>query len=1403
MFLLVTSSGKCWIRKVNPNRHYIMKSQIWFTAAAAAVGLVLAALPATSGPEDKDREIPDPLKPWIGWSLWETKDVESPAPYHDAKQPLRLWPSRLALEVTGTGGKFTLGVTVFNATWVSLPGGGELWPIEVTANGAVVPVVEHAGRPAVKLVAGHYDLAGAYRWQGVPLRIAMPADIGILSLTLDGQAVALPVWDAEGFLWLKRDASTAQTDKDFLAVKLNSLLEDGIPLWLHTELELIVAGKSREESLGVILPEGWKLASVVSPIPVAVDDGGLLKAQVRAGKWTVKVAAFRLDHPTEFAYATKVKPAAAEQLVAFHARPDFRLLEITGLPAIDVSQTTFPAQWREFPVYRWDTATPFRMAERMRGMGLQKPAGLSIARELWLDQNGGGLTFRDRITGSMQQIWRLDAAAGQDLGSVRTQGQGQLITRNPLTGLLGVEVRERELNMEATGRMACGKELSATGWRTDADGLNVTLNLPPGWRLFALFGADWVSGDWLTAWTLLDLFLLLIFTLAVFRMWGFGAALLAFVAFGLAYHEPGAPRYAWLVLLIPLALLRVVLQGWGRRLLETGKWAAALALVLVLVPFLGKQIQQGLYPQLENVAGTYQGQSDRHIAFMPAGSAGGTGGERAAPDATGEYADAFSAVDVLPGSSSLLRRKVQSQENLQYDTKARIQTGPGVPEWSWRAVRFGWNGPVTAAQSVRPILIPLMLERALALARVVLLLGLAAVLLNVPRVRRAVFRKVGTAAAACVALCLLGGTRVQAQLPEKEMLETLRTRLLEKSDAYPNAADIPQVSLTLWDRKLTMEVEIHTATRTAVPLPGKLPTWSPVTVKVDDQPDATLRRDGGYLWIVLPAGVHRVTVEGLLADLTEWQWTYQLRPRHVTIEAPGWQVSGLRPGGLPEAQVFFTRVRQTTSGEASYDRPSLQSAVSVERQLELGLVWQVRTTVSRLSPPGNAVSLRVPLLPGENVISSNAVVKEGFIEVRLAAQQKEFTWQGELAVVPQLKLATRSNDTWVERWSLVASPVWNVAIAGVAPVFETGNEGLVPVWTPWPGENVELQISRPEAVPGATVTVDRCNHEITLGKRQCSSALALSLRCSVGEDFVVELPANVDATSLTSDGAAIPLRKDGNKVIVPLKPGQQEVALKWKTDLPLDFRTQAEAVLLAVESSNITTTIQMPDDRWVLWASGPLRGPAVRFWGILLGSLLTAWVLGRVAYSPLRSVEWMLLSIGLTQIWLPLALLVVGWLFLLAWRGRESFLRLPPWVHNLWQLFLIVLTLGVLGIFITIVAEGLLGQPEMFISGNGSTRSLLRWYEARCAGMLPQPQCFSISIWWYRLLMLLWALWLAAALIRWLLWGWQQFSSGSCFRRRPAKTRMLPPPLPAYTSQSLTSSSQPITSSLPPLPPLP
>ncbi|MDE0855386.1 MAG: hypothetical protein OSA97_13290, partial [Nevskia sp.] len=94
---------------------------------------------------------------------------------------------------------------------------------------------------------------------------------------------------------------------------------------------------------------------------------------------------------------------------------------------------------------------------------------------------------------------------------------------------------------------------------------------------------------------------------------------------------------------------------------------------------------------------------------------------------------------------------------------------------------------------------------------------------------------------------------------------------------------------------------------------------------------------------------------------------------------------------------------------------------------------------------------------------------------------------------------------------------------------------------------------------------------------------------------------------------------------------------------------------------------------------------------------------------------------------------------------------------------------------------GLLGQPEMQIAGNGSSGHSLHWYQDRFDPALPQAWVLSAPLWLYRLLMLLWALWLANALLGWLRWGWEQFSAGGLWRQ-PAPKTAAPAPAPPPTS---------------------
>lgn len=1361
----------------------------------AVAVLLLGVIPAgrVCG-QDESREIPTPLQEWQEWATWDVRHRDCPTPYYSGNEHFCFWPSTLSLSADDDEGAWNVEISTFDKTWVPLPGSPETWPTNVRSGSEPLVVVERDGRPFTELPAGRHQITGEFRWDEMPQTIAVPRQIGIVSLEVAGSAIAIANWDAQGNVWLKRTQREVE-EKDLLAAQVYRVLEDGIPLWLLTEVELSVSGKSREEELGWILPEGWIVSRVDSPLPVAIDEAGRLKAQVRAGTWTIRIDAFRTTDVSEIRYAEDAQPTVDRELVAFRADPQLRLAEIEGLQVVDVAQTEFPDQWRDLPVYQWQTDTPFSLVEKMRGMGTERPEGLSITRQMWLDDDGRGLTFQDTVRGRMQRIWRLDVAEGAELGSVRIDGAGQLITENPETGAEGVEVRTRNLQLQAIGRVERADDLPATGWRASADSLHATLMLPPGWRMFALFGADHVEGDWLTAWTLLDLFLLLIFSLAVFRLWGFWAGLVAFLAFGLTYHEPAAPRFTWFFLLIPIALLRVTPAGGAHRWLVRWKYLAAVVLALVLVPFVARQVQSAIYPQLETPGQNYVA---RRMFWQTGSGARNALSSRAMTEQQPGVSDAYRARSQRLEERGIVRRKSEEEavrlgrpasadsmvkeaaggglgggggglggamfetSNLQYDPQAKIQTGPALPEWSWNIVNCYWSGPVSAEQQIRAVLVPQSVHRVMNAVRVALLVAVVAILFGVRRLRSPFGKRT---AAAIVLLSCLVPSRSYAQFPDQQMLNTLRERLLEQSDAYPTAAEISSATLTVRENRVTMEAEIHAALRVAVPLPGRLPAWSPVSVSLDGQPDVLLLRHDNSLWLVVEPGVHRATVEGLLPEVTEWNWAFRLKPRRVSIDAPDWTVTGVRENGVPEGHVFFRRDQPAAGGEAAYDRRDFHPVLVVDRHLEIGHKWQVRTMVSRLSADGTTVSVRVPLLPGESVLTGNVEVEDGMVEVQLSPQLGGFGWVSELPLGDEIELAAPQTDQWVERWHLVTSPVWNVELPELAPVYEAQQEELVPVWHPWPGESITLSFSKPGAVAGEVNTVQRVVHEVSLGRRERTSRLNLSVQSSLGGDFAIGIDPEAEISSLKLDEQAIPVRRVDGHLIVPLHPGEQTIDVTWRTDEAMQAVAEAGEVVLPVDQANVMTVMSVPASRWVLWADGPLRGPAVRFWTIVVCAVLAALVLGSLPQSPLGRVAWVLLALGLTQVHVAAALLVVAWFFVLVLRGRMQTDEMGPWRFDFLQLALAALTLVVLGILVVAVGEGLLGNPEMFIVGNDSYPGYLRWFQPSGGTTLPEPQVVSVSVWWYRLLMLLWALWLAAALLTWLKWAWAQFTHGGAWKK--------------------------------------
>ena len=155
-----------------------------FRLLATFVALAILPLCIRAETTPPFREIPAPLRGWEQWATWDDADRVCPTPYRDPDKPLCFWPSRLTLNIEPTAGRFELEVTIFSESWVPLPGDGTIWPHEVKANGTAQPIVEHDGRPSVKLPAGVFRLEGDYRWSEVPAKQAIPKEIGIIALTL-------------------------------------------------------------------------------------------------------------------------------------------------------------------------------------------------------------------------------------------------------------------------------------------------------------------------------------------------------------------------------------------------------------------------------------------------------------------------------------------------------------------------------------------------------------------------------------------------------------------------------------------------------------------------------------------------------------------------------------------------------------------------------------------------------------------------------------------------------------------------------------------------------------------------------------------------------------------------------------------------------------------------------------------------------------------------------------------------------------------------------------------------------------------------------------------------------------------------------------------------------------------
>ena len=1344
-------------------------SRVWILGFVLASGYVLG-----------QPSVPEPLEPWREWVLHG--EEYRACPVLNGLQPGRpsnhicAWPGELALDVDASGASFSQNWDLYAEDWVPLPGDQAHWPSNVRIDGSPVPVVMRTGRPLVRLEAGSYRVTGTLTWDSRPAALSVPLQSGLISLVLDGERIARPELEG-GQVWLGIRAD-AVAEEDRLSVNVYRRLVDGLPITLATRIELDVAGQSRELELVGGLLSGFVGQALESALPVQLDQDGTLRIQIRPGRWVVELMTRTATLVEELEVPAVVTPWPAEEIWSFQANPRLRIAALEGAASVDAARSGVPPGWRGLPSYAVTAEQVLNLVERSRN-DAEDENRLTLTRDLWLDFDGQGFTVLDRIDGEMRSGWRLDMAAPYLMTRAEADGEEMLITASPEPGAQGIELRGSQLVVLDTARLVpLESEIPVTGYRESFARIQTTLHLPPGYRLMAAPGADTVNGAWLDRWQLLDIFLVLIITAGTWRLLGTVPGLIALTALVLTFHEPGAPSWAWLNLLIVLGVLRVAPEGRLRRFCGWYRNTSIVALCLLLIPFVAGQIRVVVFPQLEHsrlqrgsATALVMADARRAVDAVRLNAPAAQALRREL--AVDELAESFSVADAGDRASAVALDEIVAtaakgigRNVTRYVPGALVQTGPGLPDWEWNRYTLSWGGPIEVEQTFRMVVFGPWRVGAWRLASVLMVLTLLWALTRSRfKLPPNLFRPGASAAAGWLLLAATllpypSGAQVTSEFPSPQLLEELRNRLSEPAPCHPGCAELTQVLVELDGTSMRLELELAVQDAVAVPMPGQAGGWSPESINIDGIPINLLYRSrDGRPWLHLSPGVHSVVLTGLIPDADSFALPFSLTPRRIEVNAPGWEFAGVNEGLLLSGAVEFIRQQQAETDDTPLTS-EFPPYVRVVRDLTFDLDWRVTTQVFRRAPAEGAFTLPINLLANEAVVTPGIEVSDGVALIAMAAGQNFVAWESRIPEGESATLTAAVDAPWTEVWRFSVSPIWHAEYDGLPGTLPERPDPsfYVPEYYPRPGETLVVTLTRPLPSAGDTMAIDSVDYSAELGERSARSTLLFDYRSTQGAQHTIRLPDNSELQSVTIDGQPIPLQLNAGLLEIPIEPGEHRVSLAWTIDGSSGIRSSLPIVDLGAGASNLLASLRLPTNRWLLYASGPTLGPAVLYWPELLIFTLAALILARFKLSPLRTHEWLLLGLGLSTFAWSVLLLFAVWAFAMSWRGQAR-LDLKPQLFNGLQLGLGLLTVAALFAVLAAIPVGLLGQPDMqVVSPVQSESGGLSWFADQSAGTTPEVATYSVSLWYYKAAMLAWALWLSFALLRWMPWAWNAFT---------------------------------------------
>ncbi|WP_019615665.1 hypothetical protein [Psychromonas ossibalaenae] len=1340
---------------------------------------------------------------WEQWVAERHPDLDCPWLISAKNKKICNWPGEFVGRIVDDGMLFEMTVQVFSKdALVNLPGSKRNWPGALTVNKQPAASVDHNGTPRLHLQNGSNIIRGKFLWQEIPPAIALPDNIGLVKVLRGGKD--LPISINNGRLILSAHQKEARlNDKNTLKIQVYRAVKDAVPISLTTIIKLFVSGKPREITIGQVSIADSRTISLHSPLPARLEEDGMLRVQVKPGIHTITVTGRFTDNRT----AVSTRKVSAQwpqyEYFSFIADPRIREVKINAVKSIDTSLVDVPAQWKSYPTYRLEEGDTLLLETITRGDSASHHNSINIDRQIWLSFDGNDATVKDNISGKMHQGWRLDAADSIRLGRASVNHTPVLITR--FAGSQGVEIRSPQINLQAVSSIASVKNINAVGWQTDVEQLTAVIHLPPGWRAVHAGGVDGISGTWIQKWNLWDIFWLMILIAAARKLLGVKGALLMALTLVFTFHEQQAPNTLWAILLAFIAIIGLPL---GRHKLWLSRMALlpAAALVLTFIVFTISSLRLAVYPTLEK--------HDMHSYQVspPVYQ------QNAAP-AEVLMQEMDEAVIVRSKKDSRREKQVKrdiysqsggkAKQNLyQVGDNDRVQTGPGIPTWSWNALYINSSGTVTTEQQIHLLLSSPLLTALWRIINVVLIGFTGAVVLR-RLLRAAQFKKdkpdqnapdSGEApldnqprrsepAVLSVMLPLISGLMLVAaqsadaadRLPEENgyppeyLLNEYETRLLKSPPCLPFCVSLDNGLLLVKDNQLSISFAISADADIAMPLPTGGETWRAEKILLDNKP-TVLRKSKGVLTAFIAQGHHSFTISGAVKN-EQISINLPHNIHNFRVNAPSWLIDGVRNGVVVNNSIGLTSKEVLARQDSNTLAPlPVKPYAVVHRRITLGKEWRMLTRVEKLAPTVDAASFNIALLKGEQLLSAYPVNENGTVNVQIPKNQRTISWLSALQPSESIRLTAADNPAYSETWTLIPSSIWHVKFAGIKPLKSDLNSGqLQPTWKPWPGESLDIHVKRPDGVPGEIFTTEKAALVQQSGKNVQKSTLKLKVRASQGTAYEIALAEGAKINSLLHDGRKMSINS-GSRAVVQLHPGEQQIELEFERRAELSWSNSSAAVKLPGKTVNINIEYHLTRDRWLIYLNGPSLGASMLYWGVLFVILIGALVLPVIARKlqlnmPISTFGWILLGLGFSTVNSYGVLITALFFFVTALRSQ--FVKpasMKRWQFNFLQLSLLSLTVICVISLLVSIPIGLLSTPEMQVTGNGSYGHYFKFFQDTAAdGRLPLVTVFSLPMWFYRVVMLAWSLWVATRLISWSKWWFAAYSYNGAWIAKPKK----------------------------------